>query len=210
MNTYLKISLVFLLSTSGFVISNISAFDIRFGILVCIFLVFFLGLSGNLILDRGFLKKSAIILPLFFIPGILMGLYVNPLKTLAQVFLFYFAFLAAHNIIRRVGVFECVKIYINLVYIFSLIGIFQFALYLISGINLNSWGPFPGHLIGENTIRVSSIFSEPSSFGFFCYLFVALMLLGRRRFFDISNFKKTIMWTGFLLTGSAVGYIYLM
>jgi hypothetical protein len=89
--------------------------------------MFYLGLSGDLVLDGCFLRKSAIFLPLFFIPGILIGLYVNPLKTSAQVFLFYFAFVAVGNIIKRVGIVECVKIYLNLVYIFSLIGIFQFA-----------------------------------------------------------------------------------
>jgi hypothetical protein len=203
-------SFLLILSTSGYVVANAGDFDIRLSVLISIGYLIFIIISRPIRISKKLYMPLILYSVLMILFGLPFGLYLNFFKSIAQILLVLIVMLALDQQIKRIGIINCFNIYLKLTYIVCIIGILQFIIHYLSGSNINTWGPFPGYLINERTVRISSIFMEPSSFGFFCYLAIAYIVLDYKNSIGLKLYQKFVILIAYLLSGSAVGYAYLI
>lgn len=100
--------------------------------------------------------------------------------------------------------------YIKYIYILSLVGLFQFIVFVLSGINVTDFLYQKGSTeVASGIIRITSILREPSQFS--CALtpaIVYILFVGSKR--QLSIYKKVVLFLTVILTFSTITYCVLV
>jgi hypothetical protein len=206
-----KISLALLLISSNYVVAKLGNFDVRLSVLITIVYLFFsIMLQGlKLNIDRFIISIVLYLIALLVLTEIFgpFGLSIKSFISFILIMLFLFA---VNEMLKSIGIKEAIYLYLNICFYVCLFGLIQILIYIYTNLNINPLSLMGGYLIPDLVPRINSIFAEPSSFGFFCYLAVAILVFDNRKQIVINKLKKVVIWTAFIASGSASAYVFLI